>query len=94
MFKKRRQQDRFYWYINDVVMSAHKYGYGIPWPHGYAGAATFEGCAEYDPELTLKGWFDYVSRYITTEQLERDWREYWRSPDPNETMSLVSDPPT
>ncbi len=90
-FKKRETQDLFYWYVNDLVKAAHKYGYGIPVVHGYSGPSTYEAVQD-DPRWTLKGWVDYVNRYLNVRQLEQDWREYYQSSDPNKTLEKVSDP--
>ena len=90
-FKKRETQDQFYWYVNDLVKAAYKYGYGIPGGHGYSGPATYEAVQD-DPRFTLKQWVDYVDRYLNRRQLEQDWREYYQSSDPVKTLEKVSDP--
>ena len=90
-FKKREIQDQFYWYVNDLVKAAHRYGYKIPPLRGYSGPSTYEAVQD-DPRLTLKGWVDYVDKYLNVRQLEQDWREYYRSSVPNSTLEKVSDP--
>jgi len=90
-FSQRETQDQFYWYINDLVKVADKYHYGIPGVHNYGGPATYEAVQD-DPRWNLKQWVDYVDRYIKVRQLEKDWREYYRSSDPNKTLEKVSDP--
>lgn len=90
-FKKRETQDQFYWYVNDLVKAAHKNGYRIPPLRGYSGPATYEAVQD-DPRLTLTEWVNYVDRYLNRRQLEQDWREYYQSSDPNNTLEKVSDP--
>ncbi len=87
---QRETQDQFYWYVNDLVKAAYKYGYEIPGAQ-YRGPSTYEVLQD-NPRLTLKQWVDYVDRYLNVRQLEQDWREYYHSSDPNKTLEKVSDP--
>jgi len=88
-FSQRETQDQFYWYVNDLVKAAYKNHYGLPTAR--PGPATYEAVQD-DPRWTLKQWVDYVDRYLNIRQLEKDWREYYQSSDPNKTLEKVSDP--
>ena len=81
-FSQREIQDQFYWYVNDLVKVAYKYHYGISGVHNHGGPQTYEAVQD-DPRWTLKGWTDYMDRYLNVRELEQDWREYYHSSDPN-----------
>ena len=69
---QREKQDQFYWYVNDLIKKARP---------DYSGPHTYEAWLGDNPDGKIKKWFDEeVERYISTEQLDADWREYHRNP--------------
>ena len=68
---QREKQDQFFWYVNDLIKKARP---------GYAGPSTYEEWLGDNPNKTIQAWCkEEAERYIERQQLEADWRGFYRN---------------
>ncbi|MDA2928916.1 hypothetical protein MYX84_03035 [Acidobacteria bacterium AH-259-O06] len=65
VIKPREKKDQDYWYLNDVLRKASKYGYGIP-------NSTYESWQDRDPDVSIEQWADYANTYIDVKRMVKE----------------------
>ena len=81
-FADRRKRDKFYWYLNDVLVECS------------SALRTFSQWRKDNPEpdATIEEWAKgtEVALYLDVRKIEEGWRRYCISPDPANTLEEVS----
>ncbi len=82
----RERGDEFYWYVNDVVVEGLTFGGGyLPKPY-----LKWE---EQHPTDSLKQWIEReVDKLLKWKRMEKDWRVYLLSTEPDKVLESVTSP--